>query len=320
MGMMRELVDTSPAARSIMSEADDVLDMALSTLCFNGPDAALTDTINAQPALLAAGIAVLRALAERLVEALPAVRNSAGHESGVRFVAGHSLGEYTALVAANRITFADGLRLVRERGRLMQEAGAAQPGRMAAVLGLDREQVEAVCAQASDAGVVQVANDNCPGQIVISGSEAGVEAAMATLTEAGARRVVPLNVSVASHSPLMESAAHALRDAIDSTPIAAPQEALNVPLIANTSARPLTDAASIRKELVAQLTGSVRWSDSMRFALEQGITHFVELGPGDVLGGLMRRIDRKAARVSLNDPQSIDAFVATIAEVHSAAA
>lgn len=272
--MMQELSDSYPVARQTFVEADDVLGFALSTLCFQGPEALLTDTINAQPALLTAGVAVLRVLQQELGARLtPAT-------AGQTFVAGHSMGEYTALVAVGSLAFADALRLVHERGRLMKLAGEQSPGMMAAILGLDEAVVTTVCAQAStQGGIVQVANDNCPGQVVISGNQAGMEAAMAALTAAGARRVMPLAVSIPAHSPLMQPAAEALTAAIKATPIAAPV----VPLIGNTTAQPLTTVEAIVAELTAQLTGSVRWTASMQFAVNAGVTSFVELGPGDVL-------------------------------------
>ncbi len=189
----------------------------------------------------------------------------------------------------------------------MKHAGTENPGMMAAILGLDEAQVAAVCGEvaAQSGGVVQVANDNCPGQVVISGDKVGMENAMAALSAAGARKVVPLAVSIASHSPLMAPAADALRQAIDATPIHVPR----VAVLGNTTAQPLTHVDAIRAELVAQLTGSVRWTASMQVALAQGITDFVEIGPGDVLAGMMKRIDRGVARHSVSDPEGVAAFV-----------
>jgi [acyl-carrier-protein] S-malonyltransferase len=178
---------------------------------------------------------------------------------------------------------------------------------MAAILGLEEDKVAAVCAEATaNGGLAQVANDNCPGQVVISGNRQGMEAAMAALTAAGARRVMPLAVSIASHCPLMQPAADALRSVIDATPLTPPV----VPVIANTSAQPLTDVAAIRAELAAQLTGSVRWSASMRYLLQAGVTQFIEIGPGDVLAGLLKRIDRNAQRQTVNTPETVQAFAA----------
>ncbi len=301
-GMAGELAAAYPAARAALEEADEILGFALSRLMIDGPEDELTDTINAQPALLTASVAALAAL-----EAETGVRVAAGGDAV--YVAGHSLGEYSALVAAGSISYADGLRLVRERGRLMKEAGTNAPGMMAAVLGLDEARVAAICAEvAATGGVVQVANDNCPGQLVISGDRAGMEAAMAALAAAGARKVVPLAVSIAAHSPLMQPAADALRAAIDATEIAAPL----VPVIGNTTAQPLTAADSIRAELTAQLTGSVRWTASVEAMVGAGVTTFVEVGAGDVLTGLVKRIDRSATRIAVKDPDGVRSYVAML--------
>lgn len=291
-GMGRELFRSHSAARALFAEADDLLGYSLSRLCFEGPESELTDTINAQPALFAASLAALYAAAEELGPIpLPA------------FFAGHSMGEYTALAAAGSIAFADGLRLVRERGRLMKRAGADRPGRMAAVIGLKGEQVAAVCAEAarSHGGVAQLANDNCPGQIVISGDEAGMQAAIDSLESAGARRVVPLAVSIAAHSPLMQAASERLRETVDATEVRTPL----APIIGNTGAAPLTDAESIRAELAAQLTGSVQWTASMNHAAAAGVDTAVEIGPGNVLTGLMRRIQRRGKRINVADAAGI---------------
>ena len=305
-GMTRELVDAYPVAKHTFAEADDVLGFKLSQLCFEGPEADLTDTLNAQPAMLAAGVATLRVLQQRLED-----RNLPSAAQPSAFVAGHSMGEYTALVAAGCLTFADGLRLVRERGRLMKEAGDKMPGMMAAVLGLDEAKVAEICAESTlQGGITQVANDNCPGQVVISGDRVGMEATMLALAAAGAKKVVPLAVSIAAHSPLMQPAAAELQQVIDRTPIAIP----TVPVLANTSAQPLTTANAIRAELVAQLTGSVRWTASMQYALAAGVTRFVEIGPGEVLTGIMKRIDRQAQRLVVNTPEGVQAIVKILSE------
>ncbi|HRJ42174.1 MAG: ACP S-malonyltransferase [Caldilineaceae bacterium] len=300
-GMAKELAARYPAVQAIFDEADDVLGFSLSTLCFDGPEEELTDTINAQPALLAASIAGLVALQSEL-----------GSLPTPTFFAGHSMGEYSALVAAGSLAYADGLRLVRERGRLMKEAGQKSPGLMAAILGLDEAVVAQLCAdaQAASGGIVQVANDNCPGQIVISGDRAGMERAMTDLTAAGARKVVALAVSIAAHSPLMAPAAAELKAAIDATPVNPPI----APVIGNTTAAPLTSADAIRAELVAQLTGSVRWTASMQHALDAGVETFVEVGAGEVLTGLMKRIARKSERLSVADPAGVAAFAARFQE------
>lgn len=300
-GMGRELAAQYPVAVATFAEADEILGFALSKLCFEGPEAELTDTINAQPALLVTGVALLRVLEQELGEIVAAAGDTPA------YAAGHSMGEYSALVAAGAVSYPDGLGLVRERGRLMKQAGQQSPGMMAAILGLDEAPVAALCAEVAQqtGGVVQVANDNCPGQVVISGDKAGMEAAMVALGQAGARKVVPLAVSIAAHSPLMQPAAVELRAAIDATPVAEPR----VPIIGNTTAQPLTSAASIRDELAAQLTGGVRWTASMQRALADGVTDFVELGPGEALVGMIKRIDRAAKRHSVGDPAGVAAFV-----------
>jgi [acyl-carrier-protein] S-malonyltransferase len=250
-GMGKDLYDSSPAARAIFQEADAALGFDLSGLCFDGPADVLTDTVNQQPALLTVSIAVLETLraAGKLTQA-PA------------FVAGHSLGEFSALVAAGALDFADAVRLVRERGRLMKAAGEETPGAMAAVLSLEGSVVEAVCAEASQRvgglGVV-CANYNAPGQIVVSGEKSALEAASVLARERGARRVIPLAVSMASHSPLMAGAAREFAAAVN----AAPWRDAGIPLVANVTARPVRTVQEIKVELVAQLTSPVRWTDSV---------------------------------------------------------
>lgn len=299
-GMAADLTAHYAVAKATFAEADDLLGFALSTLCFEGPEAALTDTINAQPALLTTSVALLRVLAQELGEGGSSV------SAGNIFVAGHSMGEYSALVAAGTLSFADGLRLVRERGRLMKLAGERNPGLMAAILGLDEAVVAQICAEASQDGkIVQVANDNCPGQAVISGDQAGMEGAMAALRAAGARKVVPLAVSIAAHCPLMQPAADEFAAAIAATPLAPP----TIPVIGNTTAQPLTTVEAIRAELRAQLTGSVRWTASIQFALQAGVTRFVEIGPDDVLTSMIKRIDRTAQRQAISTPEDVQNFV-----------
>lgn len=300
-GMGRDLYESYPTAKAIYDQADELLGFALSRLCFTGPEDELTDTYNVQPAILVTSIALLAA-----IEAEFGNRAAGDSDGASAYVAGHSLGEYSALVAAGSLTFTDGLRLVRERGRLMKEAGSTNPGLMAAVLGLEEVDVARICAAATaTGGIAVVANDNCPGQTVISGDPRGIEQAMAALQEAGARKVVPLAVSVASHSPLMQPAAAQLRAAIDAAPIATPA----VPVIGNTTAQPLTATNAIRDELAAQLTGSVRWTASMQFLVKAGVTDFVEVGPDEVLTKLMRRIERSANRQTVNNAESVRAFV-----------
>ncbi len=289
-GMGQTLHEAEPVARDILTQADEILGFSLSSLCFEGPAETLTDTINAQPAILATSYAILQVLRQK-------------SDAGPAFVAGHSLGEFTALVCAGALSFPDGLRLVRERGRLMKAAGEAQPGSMAAILGMEREVISEICAtaQAETGGVVQIANDNCPGQIVISGTLAALDHAMAMAKEKRAKRVILLPVSIASHSPLMGPAAAAFEPVVAEVAMSQP----DVPLIGNTSARPLSDIPSIRAELVAQLTHCVRWTESIRYLLAQGIDTFIEIGPNDILTGLMRRIDRKARRFTVQDQEGM---------------
>ena len=284
MGMGREAYERSSAARDVFTQADDVLGFSISDLCFNGPEDTLTDTVNQQPALFVTSIAVLKAMEEEGAEAYPAAD----------FMAGHSLGELSALAASGALTFEDGLRLVRTRGELMKAAGEKSPGGMAAVLGLDASQVTEACekAAAESGKLVQLANDNCPGQIVISGDPDGVARTSEIMQEMGARKVVPLTITIAAHSPLMASASEAFSSALDSVDIQAP----SVPVIGNTTAAPLTTPEEIRAELNAQLTGSVRWTESMQYLVDQGITEMYEVGSGDVLQKLMKRIGRKVAR------------------------
>jgi [acyl-carrier-protein] S-malonyltransferase len=294
-GMGARLAESSTAARQTFEAADELLSFNLSRLCFEGPQETLTDTVNAQPALYVAGIAALRALHEAMdAPFLPA------------FVAGHSLGELTALTAAGALSFPDGLKLVRQRGVLMREAGEETPGGMAALLGLALETAHALCAEARrlTGGTLVVANDNCPGQIVIAGDEQTLGTALEKAKEAGARRTIRLPVSIAAHSPLMARAAGAFREAVGGTHFDRP----HIPVVGNVLASPLIDAAAIREELSAQLTSLVRWADSVRYMLQAGITTFIELGSKDVLTGLLRRIDENAQGIAINAPEDIAAL------------
>jgi [acyl-carrier-protein] S-malonyltransferase len=304
-GMATAVAAAYPTAQAALTEADDVLAFPLSRLMAKGPEETLTDTINAQPALLAASIAILRALeAELGAQASPTLASDS--PALQVFLAGHSMGEYSALVAARSLAYADGLRLVRERGRLMQEAGTRSPGMMAAILGLDEDKVAAICAEVTaKGGIAQVANDNCPGQIVISGDTVGMQAAMEALRAAGAKKVVPLAVSIAAHSPLMRPAAEELQAAIAATPLAPPQ----APVIGNTTGAPLTSVEAIRSELAAQLTGSVRWTTTLQYLVDAGVTTFVEIGPGEVLSGLAKRVARSSTRFSIAEPDAVRAYV-----------
>jgi [acyl-carrier-protein] S-malonyltransferase len=294
-GMGKDLAEAFPAARQTFEEADEVLGFGLADLCFNGPQEILDDTINTQPALYTCGIATLRALQSELSSAKPA------------FVAGHSLGEFTALAASGALPFADGLKLVRERGRLMKEAGTQSPGAMAALLGLDTQQARDVCARASEqtGGVLVLANDNCPGQLVISGDETTIEVGVKLAQEAGAKRAIKLAVSIAAHSPLMEPASAAFRQALLAIPFQAPETVV----IGNVDAAPLNHVDAIRRELDLQLTHSVRWTESVQAVVAAGAEQFIELGPKDVLTGLLKRIDRSKTGTPLTSAASLGQFV-----------
>ncbi len=282
-GMGLELYQNTPEARAVFDQADEQLGFALSALCFEGPEDTLTDTVNQQPALFVTSMAMWQRMQAQGWE-MPA------------YMAGHSLGELSALTAAGALSFSDGLRLVRQRGELMKEAGEREPGAMAAILALDIPTVKAICEQASDEdSSVQVANDNCPGQVVISGDETALTRAMELAEAAKARKVVRLPITIAAHSRLMASAAEAFARAVDHTPIEAP----TVPVIGNVDAVPLTTPEQIREELKAQLTSGVSWTGSMNYLLAQGVDTFVEVGPGDTLLSFIKRIDRQASRVKL---------------------
>jgi [acyl-carrier-protein] S-malonyltransferase len=293
-GMGRDLAALYVAARRLYEQADEVLGFALSRICFEGPAEKLNDTINTQPALFVTSLAVLEVLGAQ--DRLPVAS----------MMAGHSLGELTALAAAGAMTFADGLRLVRERGRLMKLAGERAPGGMAAVLKMGDEAVDRACRRAQEevGAPVQIANYNSPGQVVISGDRAALDRAVELLREQGGRRIVPLAVSIAAHSPLMAPVVGEYRAAIDTTPIRAPQ----VPVVGNISARPMLDAGEVRDELAGQLTWPVRWTASVEWMVEQGVTRFVELGPKDVLSKLVGRIAPDVERVSVGDAAGVIAF------------
>ncbi len=270
-GMASPWMEASPRAREALDEAGEVLGFDLAGLMRDGPAEVLDDTYNAQPALLATSVAMMRSAADDLPEPT--------------MVAGHSMGEFSALVAAGAITYSAALRLVRERGRLMRAAGRASPGAMVAVLGLEDAAVEAVCDAIEG---VQVANYNAPGQVVVSGAIDAVELAGREFKTAGARRVVRLAVSIAAHSALMAPVADEFRAAVEATPIATACP----PLVANSTAAPVAAPHDLRQELAGSLRTPVRWRDSIEWMRRQGVRHFVEVGPGSVLSGLVRRIAR----------------------------
>ena len=281
--MGRDLFDGSPAARHVFETADKTLGFSISQLCFEGPAEQLDKTVHAQPALFATSLACLATARElgSLPSELPA------------FVAGHSLGEYTALAAAGALSLEDGLRLVQERGRLTQEAANQNPGIMAALLGLDETAVSAICTETG----AEICNLNSPGQVVIGGTQEAVEAAIALALERGATRGVRLKVGGAFHTSHIAPAVDGMARAVADVPMSDPQ----VPVIANTTAEPLTSAAALREELVQQLTRPVHWQRSVEYLRSQGVGGVIEFGPGRVLTGLVRRIDRSLTVRNVSD-------------------
>ncbi|MBI4670571.1 MAG: ACP S-malonyltransferase [Chloroflexi bacterium] len=296
-GMARDLYEKFSSARTVIEAADAVLGAPLSKLMFEGPEAALTDTLNAQPALLAHSIAALAALQQASNYAL----------AEPVLCAGHSLGEYSALVAAGALDFADGVKLVRARGAAMKRAGELRPGAMAAILGLDDAKLLEVC---HAAGAVQVANFNAPGQIVLSGERDALERAVELAKKAGAKRAIVLAVSIASHSELMRPAVEEYRAAVMNTPLRMPR----VPVVSNVTAQPMADVDAMRAEMLAQLTSSVQWVKSVALMEAQGVTEFLEIGPKDVLTGLNKRIAKSAGTRPLGTVEQIEKFLAGAAQ------
>ncbi len=290
-GMGKALADACPEARRLFEEMDSLLGVPLTRLCWEGPEAELGDTLNTQPALLTHSVAAWRVLADALGGFQPLC------------VAGHSMGEFSALVAAGALPFADAVRLTRERGRVMCAAGKTTPGGMAAILNCPASVLEKLCARAAEetGGIVGIANDNCPGQVVISGEVQALERAMALALQNGARRAVRLNVSIGSHSPLMQGAALEFARAVNAAPISDP----NVPLIGNVGAAPLRTAAGLRDDINAQLTSPVRWVESVRAMQALGADTFIELGSKDVLTGLIKRIDPAVRSLAAGSPEEI---------------
>jgi [acyl-carrier-protein] S-malonyltransferase len=282
-GMGRDLYDNVKSARAMFEQADSVLGFPLSKLCFEGPEDELRQTINAQPALVVMSFACLEASREIQGDKL----------TTPTYLAGHSLGEYTALAVAGVFDFATAVRLARERGRLMHEAGQRQPGGMAAILGLEESKLIDVCRQS---GTV-MANVNCPGQIVISGAIENVNKAMELAKAAGAARAVALQVSGAFHSPLMKPAVEGMTGVIRTTVFKEP----TLPVIANVTARPLDTAAVVKEELINQLTNPVQWQRSIEYMIQQGTDTFIEIGPGKVLTGLIKRINKDVMTININD-------------------
>ena len=294
-GMGKALADAYASSRAVFEEVDEALGENLSQVIFEGPEETLTLTANAQPALMAVSMAALRALEEGGFS----LAESASH------VAGHSLGEYSALCAAGSISLADTARLLRIRGNAMQAAVPVGKGAMAAIIGLEQQDVETVCEAASQDGICQIANDNGGGQLVISGEKAAVEKAASLASEKGAKRALLLPVSAPFHSALMAPAADAMREALGGVEVKAPV----VPLIANVLAAPVSDPDEIRARLVEQVTGQVRWRETVEWFAANGVDTLVEVGSGKVLCGLARRINRELASKAVGTPEDVAAYL-----------
>jgi len=287
-GMGRDLYDNFSSARAVFEQADEALGFPLSRLCFEGPEDGLRQTINAQPALVTTSFACLKAAEEESAgKGLPPPA----------FVAGHSLGEYTALAAANVLDFANTVYLARERGRLMYEAGLKQPGGMAAIIGLDESVLAEVCLETD----TKIANVNCPGQLVISGAVGNVTKATDLAKAKGASRAIPLQVSGAFHTTMMQPAVDGLSEIIPTLDFQAP----TVPIIANTTAQPLTTGEEVKAELLGQLCHSVQWQRSIEYMIDNGVSRFIEIGPSKVLTGLVRRINRDVETLNTGDIEAI---------------
>jgi len=286
-GMGLELYQNSRQARQVFEEADEALQFPLTRLCLEGPEDELRETINAQPAVMTVSIACLRAAAE-----LNGVTKA-------DIAAGHSLGEYTALVAANVLEFADAVRLVRERGRLMQEAGKIKPGGMAAIIGLDETPVSEICLETG----AQIANINCPGQVVISGTREALARSMDLAQVRGAVGAVPLEVSCAFHSKLMEPTVEGVAEAISRVNFRTPE----IPIVANSTAKAITTVDEVKEELIQQLCHCVLWQPSVEYMVQVGVSALIEVGPGVVLSKLIKRISNKVQVFNMGDPESIKA-------------
>lgn len=295
-GMGKELFDNFAEAREVFEEIDESLSQNLSKIIFEGPEDDLNLTENTQPALMAVSLAAMRVLEKQGGFSLA---------DKAAFVAGHSLGEYSALTAAGALNISDCAKLLKLRGKSMQKAVPVGVGAMAAILGMDMPDVEAIAAEASGAEICEAANDNSIGQIVVSGHKGAVEAAVALATERGAKKAVTLPVSAPFHCQLMKPAAEAMEEALDEATINAPV----VPVVANVTAEATSDPEAIRSLLVSQVTGMVRWRESVIWMKNQGVTDMAELGAGKVLCGLIRRIDREIATSNAGTPPEIEALL-----------
>lgn len=298
-GMGRDLAEAFAEAREVFAEVDDALSQKLTQLMFDGPDSDLNMTANTQPALMAMSMAVMRVLEKQ---------GGIDLAGAARFVAGHSLGEYAALTAAGSLGLADSARLLRIRGTAMQDAVPVGVGAMAAILGLDFEDVKAIVADVADDGICAAANDNAPGQVVVSGHKNAVEAAIALASARGAKKAIALPVSAPFHCALMEPAARQMAEALAAATVKSPV----VPVVANVTAQAVTDPDEIRRLLVEQVTGRVRWRESVNWMAAQGVTEMVELGAGKVLSGLVKRIEKDVATESVGTPAQIEALIAKL--------
>jgi len=289
-GMGHDLYQNFDSAKAIFDQADKALGFSMSQLCFEGPEEELLQTINAQPAIVTVSFACFEAS-----------RNASAGLPPASFVAGHSLGEYTALAAAGVLDFATTVYLARERGRLMHEAGQITPGGMAAIIGLDEKLLAEVCAETG----ARIANINCPGQIVISGAEDNLTKAMDLVKARGAYRAIRLQVSGAFHTPLMQPAVDGMAEIMSSITFHQPI----IPIIGNTTAQPLTTAESVKEELLRQLCNCVRWQRSIEYMVSDGVSTFIELGPGKVLAGLIKRIDKNVKIINIGDADAVRGLV-----------
>ncbi len=291
-GMGRDLYDNSDSAKAIFQQTDEVLGFPLSRLCFEGPEDALRLTINAQPALVAVSFACMKAIHDV---------SGANELPAPAFVAGHSLGEYTALAAANVLDFATTVYLARERGRLMYEAGLNRPGGMVAIIGLDEASLVEVCNETD----TRIANFNCPGQLVISGAKENLSKATDLAKTKGANRTIPLPVSGAFHTPLMQPAVDGMSEIIATLDFQDP----TVSIIANTTAQPLTTAEQVKAELLNQLCNGIQWQRSIEYMVDNGMSTFIEIGPGKVLSGLIKRINKNVNTLNIGDAEAIKSLI-----------
>lgn len=298
-GMMKDLYDNYSVVKDVFKEADEALGFSMTDLCFKGPEEQLRLTYNTQPAILTCSVAAMKVLEEN--EIIPSV------------VAGHSLGEYSALVCAGAMSFADAVRTVRKRGQFMQEAVPVGEGAMAAIIGLDTDKIKEICAETANMTnqCVQAVNFNCPGQIVIAGATEAVHKACDRLKEAGAKRAILLPVSAPFHSTLMQPATDRLKEVLDSVEIVDAK----IPVVANVNAKPETKADEIRSQLVLQAASPVLWEDSVRRMMNDGVDTFVEVGPGKVLCGFIKKVDRSYAPLNVEDMESLEKSLAYLKEV-----